>query len=186
MPAEKKRNNNTVPRRCWSAILGKPPMGPEGGGRADFSGPPGADKLGGAGVRGAFLILGQHRDGSPSFLGSIGMVPRAPRGSAATYRAMGPFSHRVAVCGKDGVAASKNWKALGFPPPRGGAKICRKKIDTQKVCVTHGLGRRAEAPGHPYHWGIEPECISKWFPNARKACSTQCSQVVAHLSTNWA
>ena len=90
-------------------------------------------------------------------------------------------------------AASKNWKdSRSFRVVhRSGTSIYRKKIDTQKVYVQLetgsdwrvSLGGAMGAGPGVFGEGVKIGRIKKERP---KAYSTQCSQVVSHLSTNWA
>ena len=90
-----------------------------------------ANDLGRAGGRADFLILGQQRSGSTRDGRSGELLPAAPIPPNKCAKEIF-FSFHIELK-KDGVAASKNWKARGSPRPRSGTSIYRKKIDTQKV-----------------------------------------------------
>ena len=110
--------------------------------------------------------------------------------------------------GMDGVAASKNWKTCAFRvPPKWDEYIPKKNRHSESV--PRCPGDSGVRPAHAAGWAPKvgpPKFFREpfWFPRKtiagqfggsqrggflleqEKAYSTQCSQVVAHLSTNWA
>ena len=87
----------------------------------------------------------------------------------------------------DGVAASKNWKTKSSRVHRSGTSIYRKKIDTQKVYIMAAPTQWSRVgPGGTRRREVWNRGVPSRKKMEKKAYSTQCSQVVAHLSTNWA